>query len=102
MVRNPLDLSFARFTDLPQVEATRDFYCVEGWGVSEVTWKGVTLREVMKQADIDPLATHLVFDSSDGVYTESVTLEEALRADTLLAYEMNGASLPPRWGSHCV
>ncbi len=98
LVRNPLDLTFAQFTDLPQVEAIRDFYCVEGWGVPEVNWKGVTLREVMKQADIDPLATHLVFDSSDGVYTESVTLEEALRPDTLLAYEMNGASLAPEMG----
>ncbi len=98
LVRNPLDLTFAQFTDLPQVEVTRDFYCVEGWGVPEVTWKGVTLRELMKQADIDPLATHLVFESSDGVYTESVTLEEALRPDTLLAHEMNGAPLAPEMG----
>lgn len=98
LVRNPLTLTFAEFTDLPQVERTRDFYCVEGWGVPEVKWKGVTVRELMERADIDPLATHLVFDSNDDVYTESVTLEEALRPDTLLAHEMNGAPLEPDMG----
>ncbi len=98
LVRKPLTLTFAQFTDLPQKEYTNDFYCVEGWGVPDVKWKGVTLRELMERADIDPLATHLVFESSDGVYTESVTLEEAMRPDTLLAHEMNGALVEPEMG----
>jgi DMSO/TMAO reductase YedYZ molybdopterin-dependent catalytic subunit len=98
LVRKPLTLTFAEFTDLPRKEYTRDFRCVEGWGVPDVKWKGVTLRELMERADIDPLATHLVFESSDGVYTESVTLEEAMRPDTLLAHEMNGALVEPEMG----
>lgn len=98
LVRKPLTLTFPQFSDLPQVERTRDFQCVEGWGVSGVEWRGVTLREVMERADIDPQATHLVFYSGDGEYTDSLTLEEALRPDTLLAHEMNGVPLKPEMG----
>lgn len=98
LVRKPLSLTFDQFKDLPQVTYTRDFLCVEGWGVKDVEWKGVAVREIMKQADIDPRATHLVFESSDGVYTDSLTLEEAMRSDSLLAHRVNGESLPEKMG----
>jgi DMSO/TMAO reductase YedYZ molybdopterin-dependent catalytic subunit len=98
LVGNPLSLTFSEFKALPQVERVRDFYCVEGWGVKGVEWGGVMVSEIMKVAEIDPQATHLVFYSSDGVYTDSVTLEEAKRDDTLLAHELDGALLPPKLG----
>jgi DMSO/TMAO reductase YedYZ molybdopterin-dependent catalytic subunit len=98
LVRKPLKLTFAQFSGLPQVEFTRDFDCVEGWGVKDVVWKGVAMREVLQRADIDPQATTLVFHSSDLVYTDSLTLEEALRPDTVLAHEMNGQPLEPGMG----
>jgi hypothetical protein len=98
LFRKPLTLTFDRFQGLPNVEWTRDFYCVEGWGVGGVRWKGVTVREIMERGDIDPRATHLVFYSGDGVYTDSLTLDEALRPDTLLAYEMNGLPLEASQG----
>ena len=93
LVRQPLDLSFAGFTSLPQVEEARDFTCVEGWTVPGVRWKGVTLRELMARADMDPRATHFVFHSGDQVYTDSLTIDEAFRPDVLLAHEMNGQPL---------
>jgi methionine sulfoxide reductase catalytic subunit len=89
LFRAPMTLTFDQLLGLPSVQWTRDFYCVEGWGVTGVVWKGVTMRELVRRADIDPQATHLVFHSGDGVYTDSLTIEEALRPDTLLAYEMN-------------
>jgi DMSO/TMAO reductase YedYZ molybdopterin-dependent catalytic subunit len=98
LVRRPLELTFDQFKDLPQVTFTRDFVCVEGWGVEDVEWKGVSTREIMRQADIDPRATHLVFESSDGVYTDSLTLEEAMRPDSMLAYQVNGEFLPAKMG----
>ncbi len=98
LFRNPQSLTFSEFKALPQVKRLRDFYCVEGWGVDNVEWGGVTLSEIMKLADIDPRATHLVFYSSDGVYTDSVTLEEAKREDTLLAHEIDGVLLPAKLG----
>ena len=69
LVGTKLDLTFSQFTDLPQVTVTRDFYCVEGWGVTGVEWKGVAVKELMQRAGVDSQATHLVFNSSDGVYS---------------------------------
>jgi sulfoxide reductase catalytic subunit YedY len=77
---------------------TRDFYCVEGWGATGVVWKGVALKELLQRAQIDPAATHLVFHSSDGVYTDSLTVEQAAFDDTMLVHEINGAALPPEMG----
>ena len=98
LFRAPMVLTFDQFLALPQVERTRDFYCVEGWGVTGVLWRGITVRELMERADIDPRATHLIFHSGDGVYTDSLTLDEALRPDTLLAHQLDGAALTPDMG----
>jgi DMSO/TMAO reductase YedYZ molybdopterin-dependent catalytic subunit len=93
LVRRPLNLSFADFTALPQINETKDFTCVEGWTVPGVRWKGVTLRELMNRADMDPRATHFVFHSGDGVYTDSLTIAEAFGSSVVLAHEMNGQPL---------
>lgn len=98
LVSDPLNLTFSQFTELPQVELTRDFYCVEGWGVPGVAWKGVSVKELMQRAGIDPQATHLVFHSGDGVYSDSLTMEQAGLDDVLLVHELNGAPLPPDLG----
>jgi methionine sulfoxide reductase catalytic subunit len=98
LVRRPLELTFADFTALRQAEETKDFTCVEGWTVPGVRWQGVTLRELMGQADLDPQATHFVFHSGDGVYTDSLTIDEAFQPAVLLAHAMNGEPLLPDHG----
>ena len=77
LVGAPLTLTFADFTALPQTTVVRDFYCVEGWGVTDVEWKGVLVSELMRRAKVDATATHLVFRSGDDVYADSLTLEQA-------------------------
>jgi DMSO/TMAO reductase YedYZ molybdopterin-dependent catalytic subunit len=100
LFRRPLSLTFTDFKALPQEEQTQDFYCVEGWGVPDVVWKGVTVRELMRRADIDPSATHLIFHSGDSAhYTDSLTIEEAGRPQTLLAHGLNGDPLVADMGS---
>ena len=98
MFRKPATLTYEDFLALPQVERTRDFYCVEGWGVKNVEWTGVPVSTLMERMDIDPAATHLVFYSGDTVYDDSLTIEEARRDDTLLANRLNGQLLPPDRG----
>lgn len=98
LVGTPFTLSYAQFTALPQVKVTRDFYCVEGWGVPNVEWKGVAVKELMQRAGVDPKATHLIFDSSDGVYSDSLTIAQAGLDDVLLVNELNGAPLTPDMG----
>lgn len=98
LFRRPMTFTYNEFRDLPHVERTRDFRCVEGWGVTNVRWTGVQLRQLLKLADVDPRATHLVFHSGDGVYDDSLTIEEAMRDDTLLADEIDGGPLEPDGG----
>jgi DMSO/TMAO reductase YedYZ molybdopterin-dependent catalytic subunit len=75
---------------LPQTSMTRDFQCVTGWRVAEVPWQGVTLPALLADAGVRPGATHVRFWSFDGVYTETLTLEQAQRDDVLVAHHMLG------------
>src|SRR5919198_5688118 len=69
-------------------------------------WGGVPLRDVLDEAGLTGAARDVVFTGLDrgvegGVeqqYARSLSVEEALSADALLAYELNGAPLPPQHG----
>lgn len=75
---------------LPQTGLTRDFQCVTGWRVADVPWKGVALPTILDQAGVRPGATHVRFWSFDGTYTETLTIEQAMRDDVLVAHHMQG------------
>ena len=83
------DLAAVR-TTLPQTDLTRDFQCVTGWRVADVPWRGVVLKDLLDAAKVQPGATHVRFHSFDGVYTETLTMEQALRSDVLVAHQMEG------------
>src|SRR5262249_38935534 len=53
---------------------------------------------VLAQAKLRPDATALRFHSFDGVYTESLTLEQAMRDDVILGYELEGKPLSDEHG----
>jgi DMSO/TMAO reductase YedYZ molybdopterin-dependent catalytic subunit len=90
-VDRPLTLDLADLRDrLPQTSMTRDFQCVTGWRVAEVPWRGVTLPDLLTEAGLQRGATHVRFWSFDGVYTETLTLEQAQRDDVLVAHHMLG------------
>lgn len=93
MVKQELSLNLAKFLALPQVSQVRDFDCVEGWGVHQVPWEGVTVREVMSRADIKPEAKYIIFWSDDLLYSDVLPVEIALRSDALLAHKLGGKEL---------
>jgi DMSO/TMAO reductase YedYZ molybdopterin-dependent catalytic subunit len=91
LVKRPTSLSDGDIHDrLPQTALSRDFQCVTGWRVQHVPWIGVRLSDVLALAGVMPTATRVVFHSFDGTYTESVSLEQALRPDVLVAHTMEG------------
>jgi DMSO/TMAO reductase YedYZ molybdopterin-dependent catalytic subunit len=77
-------------SELTQTSLTRDFQCVTGWRVQDVPWKGVKLSDLLHHVGADPSASHVRFFSFDGVYTETLTMEQALRDDVLVAHQMEG------------
>jgi DMSO/TMAO reductase YedYZ molybdopterin-dependent catalytic subunit len=79
-------------------------WLVEAVGTAE--WTGASLRDLLAPARVDPAAVELVFTGADhgverGVeqdYQRSLPVEQALAGDVIVAYEMNGAPLPPQHG----
>ena len=69
-------------------------------------WRGVRLRDVLEDAGVRDGAVEVLFTGLDrGVeeeveqnYQRSLPLDEALRDEVLLAYELNGVPLPPQHG----
>jgi DMSO/TMAO reductase YedYZ molybdopterin-dependent catalytic subunit len=98
-VGKELSLSLADLAALPQTQLTKDFQCVTGWRVSDVPWSGVLLRDVLLAAGLEPDAAAVHFTSFDGAYTESLTLEQSLRDDVLVATSMYGQPLEVKHGA---
>jgi len=92
-----LDLSDLR-NRLPQTALTKDFQCVTGWRIKEVPWRGVKLADLLDDAGVHSAATHVRFWSFDGVYTETLTLDQARRDDVLIAHSMQGGPVTREHG----
>jgi DMSO/TMAO reductase YedYZ molybdopterin-dependent catalytic subunit len=99
LVKDDLSLSLTDLAALPQTGITKDFQCVTGWRVNDVPWSGVLLRDVLAVAGVEPEAAALKFTSFDGVYTESLTMEQGLRDDILVATSMYGKPLEVKHGA---
>jgi DMSO/TMAO reductase YedYZ molybdopterin-dependent catalytic subunit len=91
LVDRPLSLSVADLRALPATRLDRDFQCVTGWKVDHVHWVGVSLVALAARAGITDKATAFRFSSFDGLYTESLTVEQAHQSGAIIAYEMLGA-----------
>jgi DMSO/TMAO reductase YedYZ molybdopterin-dependent catalytic subunit len=98
LVRRPITLDLAGLRRLRQTAITADFQCVTGWRVSEVHWAGVALPDLLAHVGVQPGAGAVRFGSSDGAYTESLTLEQARRRDVLVATTMLGAPVTAAHG----
>src|SRR2546430_3287696 len=74
--------------------------------VGTARWAGTPLRPLLEEAGVGESAVEVLFTGLDrGIegdieqrYQRSLTVEEALHDDVLLAYEMNGGPLPPQHG----
>jgi DMSO/TMAO reductase YedYZ molybdopterin-dependent catalytic subunit len=119
-VATPLALTMDDLRRLPAVELVsvlecagngRGFYepSVPGlqWAngaVGNGRWRGVRLADVLKQVGVKASAKEILFGGADvpiGTmpdFQRSIPVAKALDADTLLAYEMNGETLPLQHG----
>jgi DMSO/TMAO reductase YedYZ molybdopterin-dependent catalytic subunit len=94
----PYTIGYDDLLAMPAVELTKDFQCVTGWRVPGVKWKGVLLSDIIARAQPQPGATALWFESFDGAYTESLTLDEARRNDVIVAYQLDGKPISSAHG----
>jgi hypothetical protein len=98
LVERPLSLTVADLQSLPATRLTRDFRCVTGWEVTNVHWVGVRLLDLAERAGVNPAASAFQFTSFDGVYTESLTIDQARESGAIAAYSMMGAPVTREHG----
>jgi DMSO/TMAO reductase YedYZ molybdopterin-dependent catalytic subunit len=75
--------------------------------VGTARWTGIRLSSLLQEAGAAQDAADVVFTGADhGIergleqdYQRALPLSEAMREDAILAYEMNGAPLPPQHGA---
>jgi DMSO/TMAO reductase YedYZ molybdopterin-dependent catalytic subunit len=121
LVERPLQLSLADLHALPASTQITRHDCVEGWSCIG-KWTGARLSDVLNRAGVKSQARFVVFHcadrfSADGEadeysngqedlssqggtnYYESIDFVDAYHPQTLLAYALNGETLPIAYGA---
>ena len=106
LVERPLALSLAELRTRPSQSQITKHDCVEGW-TSIGEWTGVRLETLLDEAGLKPEARYIVFHCFDALdqredgdrYSESIDLIDARHPQTILAWAMNGETLPVPHGA---
>ncbi|MFI9829979.1 molybdopterin-dependent oxidoreductase [Streptomyces sp. NPDC051913] len=88
LVDRPATYTLNDLRALPQTRMVKDVQCVTGWRVPDTPFEGVRLSHLLDTAGVRAEGTAIRFSCFDGTYTESLTLDQARRADVLVALRM--------------
>ena len=89
--------TWEEFQSLPQTEFTTDIHCVTKWSKLDVTWKGVTIVDLLESAGITPPGKY-VMAFSDKNYTTNLPLDDLLDGKCMIALEYEGEPLERKHG----
>ena len=122
LVERPLSISLDDLRARPAVEVVSTMECAgngrvhvephvvsQPWLLEAVgtgRWRGAALAPLLEEVGVAAGAVEVLFEGLDRgvegeeeqVYARSLPLGEAMRDDVLLAYDVNGAALPPQHG----
>ncbi len=93
LVEKPGRLTLDELRELPQQRIVRDVQCVTGWRVPSTAFEGVRLSDLLDAFGVRPEAGAVRFTCFDGIYSESLTLKQAMRDDVLVTLRMNDEPL---------
>jgi methionine sulfoxide reductase catalytic subunit len=97
LVENPVELSLDALQAMGKKTQITLHHCIQGWsGIA--AWGGLPLAELVKLVRPTPRAKAVVFYSfgegaEGGQFYDSLSIENAMHLQTLLAYEMNDEPL---------
>jgi DMSO/TMAO reductase YedYZ molybdopterin-dependent catalytic subunit len=104
LVEHELTLTYADLLALPTVELDGTLMCIsythDNNLISSTRWTGARLRDVLALAGVRDSVYDVACHGTHG-YSDSILIPDAMRADTLLAYGMNGTTLPREHGFPC-
>ncbi len=97
LVNTPAELTYSEVASgFPVYEKVIQLDCVEGWS-AKVLWRGLLVSDLVDAAGPKAAATHVIFRAADG-YSTSLPLDYLRSRKILLAYGMNGVTLPAERG----
>jgi DMSO/TMAO reductase YedYZ molybdopterin-dependent catalytic subunit len=100
-VESPFSLTYDDLLDLEAVEQLKTLECISnevgGELISTALWTGVPLRDLLSRAQPKAETYDVKLTSVDG-YTDSIRIDKAMEPDTIVAYLMNGVTLPQEHG----
>ncbi len=100
-VDRPLTLSLDQIRKRPAVREIITLSCignpVGGYALGNAEWEGISLRDLLDEADPDFFAKTLVFKGADG-YHDSIPLSRGRHRAAVLVHTMNGEPLPRAHG----
>ncbi len=110
LVEHPLRLTLAELRRWPKRTQITKHCCIQGWS-AVASWAGVSLGDVMRHCRPLAAARYVVFHALDdkstsepdaagpGLFYGTLDIALASHPQTILAYEMNGQSLPVPHGA---
>lgn len=100
-VERPFSIAYEELLDMDAIEQPRTLECISnpvgGDLISTAVWTGVRMRDLIARASPKPGTYDVVLTSVDG-YSDSFPIAKAMEDDTLIAYLMNGDTLPQEHG----
>ena len=103
LVDNPVELSLADIEKMGKIEDITMHHCIQGWsGIAK--WGGIPMKSLVELVRPRPNAKVVAFYSFggslySGFYYDTQSLENVLKAECLLASEMNGKPLTEVYGA---
>jgi len=99
LVERPSSFSYEELLSMRAHTFISDFHCVTGWSVTDVKWKGVSVKEIIEQVKPKEGGTYVRMYSADQLYTETYELTQLLEENVILAYELEGKPLNENQGA---
>ena len=97
LVEKPTEYTYSEVVEgFTSQEKVVTLNCVEGWSAT-ILWEGVSILDLVESAGPNPDAEVVIFHAEDG-YTTSLPLEHIEDKDLILAYKINGVTLPKENG----
>jgi sulfoxide reductase catalytic subunit YedY len=98
-VKQPLKLTYSQLLQMPAIERNVLLIC-PGFFTNHGRWKGVSITELLKEADAESGITHVTLRGPEGRYAkvERFPIDEVVSNQVFLAYQVNGQVLPQKHG----
>ena len=91
LVSSPSSFSIDELKAFPATNQITELICEEGWSyIAE--WTGVSLSQILHHTGVLPQARYVVYKSMDG-WLDAIDMDDAMHAQTLVTYGMNGGNL---------